>query len=348
MDFLFILMCLFYRGFEPQIVEILNDIPPSRQLLLFSATWPKEVAALARSYLRSDAIHVHIGDDGLTANKAISQNIIMFNSIRGGVKTNKLYELLKSIRKDESDPRSVRKVIIFCQKKADCDFLAEDIAYEGYSVASLHGDKSQSARDDTMMKFRRGRKRVLVATDIAARGLDISDVEVVINYDFPNNIEDYVHRIGRTARGERSGASYTFFTSKDDQHAKGLLELLRKSEQDIPTELQALVASKSKIHRQTKRNGYRSVSENGKFGAVQKKGKRDRFENFAPAGRRNFEGHDNNDTFDRNRKDRHASTRDNFSSREKFGKSAPAGRHKLDRYDDYDEFDRGYGRRTAW
>lgn len=234
-----------YRGFEPQIREILNDIPASKQLLLFTATWPKEVVRLAKSYVKEDAVHINIGDDGLNANKAITQNFIMLDKPRGGAKMQALTDLMQEMRKDETKPASVPKTILFCSRKSDCDFMVEDLQREGYSCAALHGDKSQNARDTIMDMFRKGRTRVLVATDVASRGLDVRDVEAVINYDFPpSGVEDYIHRIGRTARGDRTGVAYTFLTSADEQHAQDLVEVLMKSEQQIPDELLRIVESK--------------------------------------------------------------------------------------------------------
>jgi ATP-dependent RNA helicase DDX5/DBP2 len=135
--------------------------------------------------------------------------------------------------------------------------------YAGYAAESLHGDKSQADRDYVMDRYRSGRIKgmrtdyylvmqictvlmfgcmiaVLVATDVASRGLDIKDIEVVVNYDFPNDLEDYVHRIGRTGRAERSGSAFTFFTASDKGKATGLVELLERSEQPVPPELREI------------------------------------------------------------------------------------------------------------
>jgi superfamily II DNA/RNA helicase len=123
---------------------------------------------------------------------------------------------------------------VFVSRKSDCDYLAESLFDWGYKADSLHGDKSQMLRERTMTRFHTSRVRILVATDVASRGLDVRDIEVVVNYDFPvgsSGVESYVHRIGRTGRGGSTGASYTFFTASDRDRAKELVELMKRSDQ---------------------------------------------------------------------------------------------------------------------
>eukprot|EP01042_Synura_sphagnicola_P000140 gene140-140_t len=115
--------------------------------------------------------------------------------------------------------------------------MVDSLERMGYSADSIHGDKSQALRSRVLEYFRKGTRDILVATDVAARGLDVKDVEVVINYSFPNSVEDYVHRIGRTARGDRSGISYTLMTPRDSRHAKELVGVLRRCGQDVPEKL---------------------------------------------------------------------------------------------------------------
>jgi ATP-dependent RNA helicase DDX5/DBP2 len=130
------------------------------------------------------------------------------------------------------------KTIIFRSRKLDCDRMAEDLFDAGFTADSLHGDKTQMARDKVMTHFRQGRIRILVATDVAARGLDIKDIDTVINYDFPaDGVESYVHRIGRTARGINKGSAYTFFTPSDQSYAKELVDLLQRCDQEVPQAL---------------------------------------------------------------------------------------------------------------
>jgi ATP-dependent RNA helicase DDX5/DBP2 len=135
---------------------------------------------------------------------------------------------------------SFPKTIVFRSKKTDCDELGYQLRQAGFRADVLHGDKSQDRRDATMDKFRRGVTRMIVATDVAARGIDIKDIECVVNYDFPaSGIEDYVHRIGRTGRGSASGTAHSFITPEEGKkEAKDLIDILRRSEQEVPSQLE--------------------------------------------------------------------------------------------------------------
>ena len=124
-------------------------------------------------------------------------------------------------------PETIPKTIIFTGRKSSCEQLANDLWDIGYSVDALHGDRQQFQRTKVMEAFKRGRLQLLVATDVAARGLDVKDIQCVINYDFPNGVngvEDYVHRIGRTARGGAEGKAYSFFTQESDAKRAGQLD----------------------------------------------------------------------------------------------------------------------------
>ena len=229
-------------GFEPQIRTILGKCAPDRQSLFFTATWPKEVRSLAADYLHNP-IQIQIGDFSgkLTANKAIEQNIV---TIEEYDKYDRLMSILEDINETEDkNPRKVPKTIVFLSRKSACDDLAYDLRQQGYYVDSLHGDKSQNYRQIAIDRFRNNRLQILIATDVAARGLDIKDIDTVINYDFPvgtSGVEDYVHRIGRTGRGENKGRSYTFFTRGDSDRANELCGVLKRSEQDVPKSLEAM------------------------------------------------------------------------------------------------------------
>lgn len=188
-------------GFEPQIKTLIKECNSNRQSLFFTATWPKAIVNLAHDYLK-DPVEVKLGGvDTLNANKSIQQHIHVLKNID---KFPKLEELLESFVPDDPSKTlaerkaSIPKVLIFVARKLDCDDLAYELRDLGYPVGTLHGDKDQTARTIIMNKFRSGALRLLVATDVAARGLDIKDIEVVINYDFVNKegLEDYVHRIG--------------------------------------------------------------------------------------------------------------------------------------------------------
>ena len=249
-------------GFEPQIRRILQCIRPDRQVLLWSATWPKGVQRLAYDMLGKDFIQVNIGNDAsqsLTANKRIKQHIMLMEEHR---KEEELVKLLNSIHEhgpganlipsestsaqkpEPSDQKSLPRIIVFTNKKRIADDLANKAYQDGWPVDALHGDKLQPERDAILARFKTGEVPILIATDVAARGLDVKDVRVVINYDMPNDVEDYVHRIGRTARGsdEKLGCAYAFFDPIQNKGlAKHLVELMDKAEQPVPDNLRALV-----------------------------------------------------------------------------------------------------------
>ncbi|KAG5176431.1 P-loop containing nucleoside triphosphate hydrolase protein [Tribonema minus] len=228
-------------GFEPQIREILGNMGPktSRQTLFFTATWPKTVQKLAREFL-SNPVQLNLGSgDSLQANKSISQTIAVIGE---GDKEDALKELLASRSTvDKEGVMEHGKIIIFTARKRTCDELSRRLWNGGFSVDALHGDKEQRERTSVMTKFKAGSIRMVVATDVAARGLDVKDIALVINYDFPTGgVEDYVHRIGRTARGGATGEAHTFFTRGDSKYAKELIRVLQGANQTVPPELEAM------------------------------------------------------------------------------------------------------------
>ncbi|KAF8704836.1 hypothetical protein HU200_031074 [Digitaria exilis] len=216
-------------GFEPQIRKIVKQIPPRRQTLMYTATWPKEVRKIA-SDLLVNPIQVNIGNtDQLVANKSITQHVEVIPHME---KSRRLDQILRS-----QEPGS--KIIIFCSTKRMCDQLARNLSRQ-YGASAIHGDKSQAERDSVLSDFRSGRCPVLVATDVAARGLDIKDIRVVVNYDFPTGVEDYVHRIGRTGRAGATGSAYTFFGDKDSKYASDLVKILEGANQSVPPQLKEM------------------------------------------------------------------------------------------------------------
>merc|ERR1712159_129193 len=124
-----------------------------------------------------------------------------------------------------------RKIIIFTATKRGADNLTREMRHEGFAALSIHGDKEQKERDWVLQQFRDGRQPILIATDVAARGLDVKDIKVVINYDMPNNIEDYVHRIGRTGRAGAYGEAYSFMTQDKAKLGRDLMDILREANQ---------------------------------------------------------------------------------------------------------------------
>ena len=186
-------------GFAPQLNRIVAEIPPYRQTLLFSATMPPEVEALARKYLRKPVV-VQVG----RRSEAASTVTHAVYPVPRERKSTLLVELLKKAEMDS--------VLIFTRTKHGADRVVRHLEDEGIAATAMHADKSQGERTRALEDFKLGTIRVLVATDIAQRGLDVSGISHVINYDVPQQPEDYVHRIGRTGRAAATGDAYTFMS----------------------------------------------------------------------------------------------------------------------------------------
>lgn len=239
-------------GFEPQLTQIVDQIPKGRQTLMFSATWPKEVRSLAMRY-QQDFVRIHVGSEDLTANKDIQQHIVVANSEREKVQC--LMKVLMEI--------GWQRALIFTKTKRAADqlhlMLRSGLNAEGSpqspttptssfyptrrTVLVIHGNKQQADRDEVLARFRQEQGAVLVATDVAARGLDISDLDVVINFELPTNIEDYVHRIGRTGRAGKKGDAYSIVCHTDNPKVLGdIVNLMQQNMQPINPEMLALCA----------------------------------------------------------------------------------------------------------
>merc|ERR1711881_625280 len=219
-------------GFEPQIRKIVDQIRRDRQTLMFSATWPKEVRRLASDFLNNPT-RLTLGDsESLNANPNIPQIVEVVEEWDKPVRFTKFMEKAYQGR--------IVKSMVFTETKRACDYLAQELGRRGWPVAPIHGDKSQDQRDRVLKDFRAGKIPILIATDVAARGLDITDVEYVINYDFPQSTEDYVHRIGRTARHDKTGTSYTLITRNKARCIPELIRVMEKAGQPVPPEVRAL------------------------------------------------------------------------------------------------------------
>jgi len=186
-------------GFAPQINRVVSDVPPYRQTLLFSATMPPEVEALARKYLRKPIV-VQVGRRSAAAN-SVTHYVYPVPRER---KSALLADLLKR--------EAMESVLVFTRTKHGADRVVRHLEREGIRAAAMHADKTQPQRTRALDDFKAGRVRVLVATDIAQRGLDITGITHVINYDVPQQAEDYVHRIGRTGRAASEGDAFTFMS----------------------------------------------------------------------------------------------------------------------------------------
>ncbi|XP_027206310.1 ATP-dependent RNA helicase bel [Dermatophagoides pteronyssinus] len=226
-------------GFEPQIRQIVEacDMPVTgvRQTLMFSATFPKKVQELATNFL-DNYIFLTVGRVGSTSEN-ITQKVEWVNE---NDKRSYLLDLLNN-DSHRSGPESL--TLIFVETKKGVDYLENFLERNGCHVSSIHGDRNQSDREDALYSFRAGRTPIMVATAVAARGLDIPNVKHVINFDLPNDIEEYVHRIGRTGRVGNLGLATSFFNDKNKNIAMNLYELMVESKQTIPDFLTSMVKS---------------------------------------------------------------------------------------------------------
>lgn len=220
------------KGFEEDIKKIVGSTSnSSRQTVMFTATWPKEVRELAGGYMKNP-VRVSIGNrDELTANKRIKQIVEVVDNYD---KEKKLIELLQ---KYQSGKNKNDKILIFALYKKEASRVERTLKYKGYNVAALHGDLNQTQRQHALDSFKRGDSNLMLATDVAARGLDIPNVKVVINLTFPLTIEDYVHRIGRTGRAGQSGIAHTLFTDHEKHLSGALMNVLRGADQPVPQDL---------------------------------------------------------------------------------------------------------------
>jgi ATP-dependent RNA helicase DDX5/DBP2 len=217
-------------GFEDQIRSIISQIRPDRQTLMWSATWPREVQALARDYLKN-YYQVTVGSLDLTANKNITQITEIVED------KDKFDKFSKFLRKNNTGGR----ILAFVETKRGADMLVRYLRQDGWRAQAIHGDKLQTERDRVLAEFRDGTCTLLVATDVAARGLDVKDVCYVVNYDFPKNMEDYIHRIGRCGRAGAKGISVSFINSSSIKLSKELVRVLEDGRQQIPRELYDMI-----------------------------------------------------------------------------------------------------------
>mmetsp|Transcript_7750 Transcript_7750/g.22068 ORF Transcript_7750/g.22068 Transcript_7750/m.22068 type:complete len:474 (-) Transcript_7750:351-1772(-) len=215
-------------GFEPHIRTIAQGVRADRQTVMFSATWPQEVQKLAMEYMANPA-RVTIGSEDLTANHAIKQHVEVIDQRERGRRLEQI------IRKHHTGKE---RMLVFVLYKKEAPRVEEFLQSRKFKALAVHGDMGQRDRTRAVDEFKSGVTPILIATDVAARGLDIPDVEVVVNYSFPLTIEDYIHRIGRTGRAGKKGISYTFFCGPQDKPRSGeLINVLREANQEVPSEL---------------------------------------------------------------------------------------------------------------
>ncbi|TPX46194.1 hypothetical protein SeMB42_g02926 [Synchytrium endobioticum] len=225
-------------GFEQDIKTIMSSFRTARpQTIMFSATWPPEIRALAATYLSAPTTRITVGSDELAANTDITQIVEV---IGPDAKEARLLHILKQ-HATAPTAGEHNLVLIFVLYKYEAPKLEKLLSSHrgGYAgmVASIHGDKNQRDRLHALESFKSGKTPILVATDVAARGLDIPEVRCVINFTYPLTTEEYCHRIGRTGRAGRKGVAYTFFTSNEKNHAGALVNVLKKANQTVPQAL---------------------------------------------------------------------------------------------------------------
>ncbi len=211
-------------GFIPDIERIFGLTPFTRQTLFFSATMASEIERITNTFL-SNPQRVEVARQA-TASETIEQSVVMFKASRRDREATEKRKLLRLMIDGEGE--ACTNAIIFCNRKTDVDIVAKSLKKYGYNASPIHGDLDQSQRMKTLDGFREGDIRLLVASDVAARGLDIPAVSHVFNFDVPGHPEDYVHRIGRTGRAGREGKAITLCSGRDDKAFDAVEKLIQK------------------------------------------------------------------------------------------------------------------------
>ncbi|MEN9062493.1 MULTISPECIES: DEAD/DEAH box helicase [Ponticoccus] len=211
-------------GFIPDIERIFSLTPFTRQTLFFSATMAPEIERITNTFLSAPA-RIEVARQA-TASETIEQGAVVFKPSRRDREGTEKRNVLRALIDQEGE--ACTNAIIFCNRKVDVDVVAKSLKKYGYNAAPIHGDLDQSTRMKTLDGFRNGEVRLLIASDVAARGLDIPAVSHVFNFDVPSHAEDYVHRIGRTGRAGRSGKAFTISTPRDEKYFEAVEKLIQK------------------------------------------------------------------------------------------------------------------------
>jgi superfamily II DNA/RNA helicase len=245
---------MFDMGFEPQIKKIINNIRPDRQTVMFSATFPRVVENAARSLLKNPL------EITVRGRNIVSDTIDQFvEVIEEEQKLTRLLELIAAWYDKGS-------ILIFVDTQEATDALYRDIIKSGYACLSLHGGKEQVDREMTIQDFRRGDTKILVATSVAARGLDVPSIRLVLNYEVPNHLQDYVHRVGRTGRAGNLGTAITFITPSEEQYSPDLVKALKDANSTIPEKLKELYDRfQEKLHQGTAKRHMSGYLNNSGF-----------------------------------------------------------------------------------
>eukprot|EP00930_Biecheleria_cincta_P055169 TRINITY_DN4151_c0_g1_i1.p1 TRINITY_DN4151_c0_g1~~TRINITY_DN4151_c0_g1_i1.p1 ORF type:complete len:1282 (+),score=365.70 TRINITY_DN4151_c0_g1_i1:151-3996(+) len=219
---------MFDMGFEPQIGMFLQSTRPDKQVAMFSATLPAHVEALARTVLKKP-LEITVGERNTAAT-----NVVQFVEVLD--ESQKFYRLLQLL----GEWHEHGAIIIFVHKQQDVDEMFTELLKYGYPPLALHGGQDQQDRDFTLQDFKDGVSNILIATSVAARGIDVKNVILVVNFKVPDHLEDYIHRIGRTGRAGKAGYAYTFIQPDEASHAQDMVDALRQCNQEVPLKLKAL------------------------------------------------------------------------------------------------------------
>ena len=220
---------MFDMGFAPQITRLIDNVRPNKQAVMFSATFPTSVETLARKALKNP-VEIVVGGRLQVCGDVDQKIEVCRDDMR--------FPLLLQALGEWS---SKGQILIFCDRQEAVDQLYRKLLDQGYTSLTLHGGKDQLDRISVISDFKSGLENILIATSVAARGLDVRNLVLVVNYDVPNHIEDYVHRVGRTGRAGRKGTAITFLTPEQDRYAAALAKALVESGKPVPPKLAELV-----------------------------------------------------------------------------------------------------------
>ncbi len=296
-------------GFLPDIKRVIEKLPDKRQSLFFSATMSPEISKLARSFLK-DPLHVEVAPQATTVDK-IDQKVFFVDS---GSKNNLLVKLLEH--------EHLTSVLVFTRTKHRANKLANFLNKNKIYADAIHGNKSQKARTRALKDFKSGKVKVLVATDIAARGIDVNDISHVINYEIPNEAESYVHRIGRTARAGKEGTAYSFCAAQERKYLHDIEKLIKQHIDVMDHEFHSEEAKNAKgsAARPPKKGNFRG--NRGNRGRSNNRGKNRRDNNKR---RSNNKGKRSNSDFSRRNK---TDSKGNSKDRSKSNSDSKHKNHK--------------------
>merc|ERR1712046_225054 len=217
------------RGFKDQIYDIFKTLPPQVQVCLFSATMPPEILDMTTKFMR-DTVRILVKKDELTL-EGIRQFYVAIEKEDWKLGTlSDLYETL-----------TITQAIIYCNLRRKVDYLADQMTKRDFTVSTMHADLDQKERDLIMREFRSGSSRVLISTDLLARGIDVQQVSLVINYDLPQNMENYLHRIGRSGRFGRKGVAINFVTNNDVRAMKEIERYYHTQIEEMPMDIADMI-----------------------------------------------------------------------------------------------------------